>query len=642
MTTASAIGREFTLDQLNLLFASLVEDRLLEVLEEALASRVIEELPDSVGRYQFTHALIRETLAGEVSATRRARLHARIAETLEALYGDDAEAHAAELAYFFGEAKPVLGHEKLVRYSDLAGKQSLAVYAWEESEVHFQRALGAKQVPLNGSEPATDAETADLLFGLGRAQVGVFPLYRVREAIATLSRAFNYYADVRDADRALSVIQYPIFGIGVGRSSGRAQMLERALTLIPPDSHLEGELLTDYGLALGLHEGDYHGAQAAFDRALAVARRNGNTSLEMRTLCFAARVDRLEDQPQKSLAKSLQAIELAPLANELASETDAQQMAGHNLATLGDPEAARYHAMASLAPAEKLGDRFSVLNALRVNQRLAMLVGDWVVARGFSERGLATAPLDAQLLLSRILLEYQEGDFSQGAAYVDRLVEGMHMATPGPNYDTAFLAMAISLAALITGTPERLDVAETAAKAALSSSNAIHSVILPARLAQAILSVFKSDVAGATEHYAVLKSDSGGMLISSEMRVDRVLGLLAHTMGDLGRSVAHFEDSLTYYRQAGYSPELAWTCCDYADTLLQRNEGDDRERAITLLDESIVIAAEVGMRPLTERVTERLEWIQAQPSTAPAYPDGLSQREVEVLRQTVRVTWAGP
>ncbi len=32
-----------------------------------------------------------------------------------------------------------------------------------------------------------------------------------------------------------------------------------------------------------------------------------------------------------------------------------------------------------------------------------------------------------------------------------------------------------------------------------------------------------------------------------------------------------------------------------------------------------------------ERVTERLERIQAQPSTAPAYPDGLTQREVEVL-----------
>ena len=33
-----------------------------------------------------------------------------------------------------------------------------------------------------------------------------------------------------------------------------------------------------------------------------------------------------------------------------------------------------------------------------------------------------------------------------------------------------------------------------------------------------------------------------------------------------------------------------------------------------------------------ERVTDRLDRIQAQPTPAPSYPAGLSQREVEVLR----------
>ena len=57
LTTASVIGREFELRKLAPLVEDMSEDRLLEVLEEALASRVIEELPRSVGRYQFTHAL---------------------------------------------------------------------------------------------------------------------------------------------------------------------------------------------------------------------------------------------------------------------------------------------------------------------------------------------------------------------------------------------------------------------------------------------------------------------------------------------------------------------------------------------------------------------------------------------------------
>ena len=41
LTIASVIGREFELVQLN---------RLLEILEEALSARVIEELPQAVGR----------------------------------------------------------------------------------------------------------------------------------------------------------------------------------------------------------------------------------------------------------------------------------------------------------------------------------------------------------------------------------------------------------------------------------------------------------------------------------------------------------------------------------------------------------------------------------------------------------------
>ncbi len=60
-----------------------------------------------------------------------------------------------------------------------------------------------------------------------------------------------------------------------------------------------------------------------------------------------------------------------------------------------------------------------------------------------------------------------------------------------------------------------------------------------------------------------------------------------------------------------YRPELAWTCCDYADSLLQRNEPGDREKSMSLLDESLAISSELGMRPLMERVLSRREMLQA-------------------------------
>ncbi len=50
---------------------------------------------------------------------------------------------------------------------------------------------------------------------------------------------------------------------------------------------------------------------------------------------------------------------------------------------------------------------------------------------------------------------------------------------------------------------------------------------------------------------------------------------------------------------------------DYVDALLQRKEPGDRERAMSLLDESLAISSELGMRPLMERVKSRREILEA-------------------------------
>lgn len=83
---AAVIGREFDFRLLPTLLDGLSESRLLEVLDEALAAHVLEELTVGTERYQFSHVLIQQTLAEDVSPSRRIRLHARIAAALETLY----------------------------------------------------------------------------------------------------------------------------------------------------------------------------------------------------------------------------------------------------------------------------------------------------------------------------------------------------------------------------------------------------------------------------------------------------------------------------------------------------------------------------------------------------------------------------
>jgi tetratricopeptide (TPR) repeat protein len=653
LTIASVIGREFTLEQLKPLIEDMTEDRLLEVLEEALAARVIEELPRSVGRYQFSHALIQETLAGELSLTRKVRLHARIAEALEQLYGPQAEAHAAELAHHFGEAESVLGIEKLVRYSLLAGEKALASYGWEEALAHFARGLTARSVSLTGKEPAAGAQAAALLFGLGRAQAA---MGLAHEALASLSRAFDYYAEVGDVARAVAVAECPVSHLP-GQLVAEPELLVRALALVPPDSIEAGRLLPLHGGALGLDEGDYQGAQKALTQALGIAQREGDPALELRTLAEAGRVEVYHLRLPECLEKSLRAIALARRLDDPLSEARSRYFASIALWSIGDVKEASLHATAGLASAERLRNRVMLANILWANETISRLTGDFGSAREFSNRGLALMPRDPRLLGTRTLLEYEMGAFDQGDAYYQRLVEAMRQTPSGASFEYAFVASVTGFAAHYTGLVGRFDfdLAKTAAKAVLSSPATTPLVAIRAHTGLALMAVEQGDVAAAEQSYKFHESKRGTMTPGGMGSIDHILGLLAGIMGKVEQAMAHFEDALAFCRKAGYRPEYAHAACDYANMLLQRAsavaseasqpvrpfgrlragsepvEGrgstssprtggpgsprteaqQDRQKAMALLDEALAISRELGMRPLMERVLSRREILTA-------------------------------
>ena len=181
--------------------------------------------------------------------------------------------------------------------------------------------------------------------------------------------------------------------------------------------------------------------------------------------------------------------------------------------------------------------------------------------------------------------------------------------------------MGLPVVARIAGNDEWLSAVETRANAVLSASVGRFSTTM-ARVGLALIAVQRSDAAAAEEQYAALVSVPGIMVFY--IGTDRVLGLLSVTLGRLDQAMNYFEDALAFCREAGYRPDLAWTCFDYADTLLAR--------ASTSSAGSLAISTELGMRPLMERAQERLDRIGSTAPETPDYPSGLSQREVEVLR----------
>ncbi|MFQ6026542.1 MAG: serine/threonine-protein kinase PknK [Dehalococcoidia bacterium] len=600
LATASVIGREFSLDQLKPLLEELSEDRLLEVLEEALSARIIEELPQAMARYQFTHALIQETLAGELTMTRKVRLHAQIAEALETLYGGHAGAHAAELAHHFGEAEALLGLEKLVRYSVLAGERALANYAHSEAFEHFERALAAKE-----GQPI-DSEMAAILFGLGRAQGACG---QVHDAWSSFRRAFDYYVEVGDTTQAVVVATYPLFYVpGLQHAT---YLAEQTLTLVAPESVEAGRLLSRYGLLLNLETGDYHRAQEAFNQALVIAQREPDEALEMRTRVAAADAAWYNLNWPAVYENSIGSIELARRAEDPSSEIWSHYLATLALFGLGDLEEMNFHAQATLEMAESFRNRGLLANALWLNSILAYNHGEWQASRDFNHRALELSPRFFMPLGYRALLEYQVGDFEQGKAYLERNLDEMHRTPPGPTGEHTLPSYLIPLIGYITGASRQFEVAEAAARTVLASPSVTPMMGTFSMVGLALIAAQRSDVAAAEEQYAALESQRDTLWLIGMILGDRVLGLLSRTMGNLEQSMAHFEDALAFYRKGGYRPEIAWTCCDYADTLLQRNNPSDRERAMSLLDESLAISTELGMRPLMERVLSRRDILKA-------------------------------
>ena len=120
------------------------------------------------------------------------------------------------------------------------------------------------------------------------------------------------------------------------------------------------------------------------------------------------------------------------------------------------------------------------------------------------------------------------------------------------------------------------------------------------KFGQALISVHRNDPISAGHDYSDMLAFCEGVpegepLCGVGPCVSRSLRLLSHTMGNLDQAVEHFEDALASCRPAGYRPELAWICCDYAETLLKRDGEGDRTKAMSLLDESLALSSDAAL-----------------------------------------------
>ena len=165
LSLASVVGREFNVPVLTAL-AEISEDTLFDLLDEAPGARLVQSVPGAADRYAFTHALVRETLYGELIPARRSRLHRQVAEALDRLSPPD-HRPLADLAYHYAHAASAADAHKAIECAVGAAERAAATFALEEAARFYNIALQA--LDLLPPDPSLHPARFDLHFRRGRA-----------------------------------------------------------------------------------------------------------------------------------------------------------------------------------------------------------------------------------------------------------------------------------------------------------------------------------------------------------------------------------------------------------------------------------------------------------------------------------------
>jgi DNA-binding SARP family transcriptional activator len=311
LATAAVVGVEFDMAVVGRVLGE-SEDSLLDLFESALSSHVLAEDATTVGSYRFAHPLIRETIYGDLSATRRALMHRRIGEALEALHADSLAEHAGALAHHFHAAGDAA---KAYDYHEQAATAAERVYAMRTALENIDGAIAAAEllgrrpesdravrrlyrrrgwVRRFGADPrADDNASHDYARALAAARAaGDRELeMEVLNELGTLAHVAESETAIRHHEDSLAIAEE------LGHEAGQVAALNR-LSLVHANQ-LDLERAVEFGeraLALAKGHGDEVGVSRAMDALKFVALMLGDTRrLEELTTELAAVQRRRDD-----------------------------------------------------------------------------------------------------------------------------------------------------------------------------------------------------------------------------------------------------------------------------------------------------------------------------------------------------------
>ena len=643
LSVASVIGRDFRLDVLERV-SDVHEERLHAVLQEASSAAVIEQraILGAGAVFRFAHAFFRQTLYDEMYVPKRIRLHQQVGRALEEVYEDRLEGHAAEIAEHFSQSTERTDLTKALSYGKMAASQAMEVFAYGEAARQLEQALKAQEV----LEPEGYDTRCDLLLALGDALLPLGEPRRVTETITEEAYALTerLQKDRPDevADRAARVCRLAL------------EALHRAMLNRAPMSEdwrrwadrLDGHArpgtsdraYADVSLArLKLVDGRYEEGVRLVRLALETARGTGDREM----LLTAAW------QAINALVTTQHWQEAVPLAEEFVvgsregvrARTAGQigEFCGAAFCAIADRDNAELALRQLFEVADRSKDAFTVLNAMSFRGVLATMDGRLEEALQY---GSDLVSRGEELGMPLIGLGMSSRASGRAHIYLGRAFEPVRefsfAGQPGAGGDFIPILMADPEADLgVDRSPsdetqatlgERLDQI-------LASDKGWHPFVHAGLVAVALeAAVHLGDAEAAARLIPLAETGPPGTDPRGVAGCNARVVAGAHALlGAPGQARDWYQQAIDACTKLRHRPELALTRFELAELLLDHYP-DEKDEAVGHLDFAIAEFGEMKMQPSLARALALQERMAAQPSRAPHYPDGLTEREAEVLR----------
>jgi tetratricopeptide (TPR) repeat protein len=369
----------------------------------ALVRRVREvEFPDRTltVRYRFAHALYQNALYGSLGPARRASISRAVAQAIVATHGEQAPAHASDLAFLFEAARDF---SRAAEFYAVASERARQVFAYREALALATRGMEMlKALPDTPERPPRElahlmaiavathplksyaAPELDELYARLRQlcdQIGEQPA--IFGAVCALGAFHFMRAEVRSThelvDRMFRIAAqtgHPVMEIWSTWAYGASfahlgedlpqahERLERGVALYNPAFHSGLMIMTGFDAGIGCTFQDARvlwtlgypdRSLQRLEQALSLARSTAHPLMILFTRFFEAFVRQLRDEPQRVLAVTAEALPLVDQYGYPHLGSWLGMMHGWAVARTGDPVAGERRIRESIGVADAIG-----------------------------------------------------------------------------------------------------------------------------------------------------------------------------------------------------------------------------------------------------------------------------------------------